>query len=273
MAEPYGSTPMTWRLAAIAAVIAAALIGAAALLRYLVLRDTSSPVSVEEALEQAGRTPREPGRVNGVRVPAPGVYVYDTRGGESFEAFISASHRYPATTAISVRRGGCGVLMRWTVLEERETEWDLCPRRDGWRLRDYYEAHEFFGQRDERRYECPGGVAFLLRGSWDYLCRFEETRDEFHGEVVGRETLRVGGSPVATIHVRDRDLLSGHEQGSGSSESWYRIEDGMLIRRIVETSDRSPVPGGGSGTYSESYELRLRSVRPVTPPGGQPGGR
>lgn len=256
-------SPITRRLLLAAGVIALGLL-AAALIRHQLLRDTSTPVSVEEAVEQSGEEAGGGGRVNGVPVPALGVYAYDTRGMERFDAFISAEHPYPPITSISVREGGCGVRMRWVVLEERETEWDLCPRPEGWGLGSFLDIHEFFGRRDERRYVCRDGVAFLRRGRWGYRCEFEDTRDEFRGEFVRRETLRVGGRPVATIHVRDRDLLSGHEQGTGSSETWYRARDGLIVRRIAENSDRAPVPGG-SGTYSERYELMLRSLRPAAP--------
>lgn len=243
--------------------IAAGLI-AVALIRHLLLHDTSNPVSVREAIERAGEERGGNGRVNGQPVPAPGVYAYDTRGVERFEAFISAEHRYPRTTSVTVREGGCGVLMRWVPLEERQTEWEMCPRPEGWGLASFLDVHEFFGRRDERRYVCRDGVAFRLRARWSYGCEFEDTRDEFRGEFVGMETLRVRGRPVTTIHVRDRDLLSGDEQGTGSSETWYRAGDGLIVRRIAETRDRAPVPGG-SGTYTERYELMLRSLRPAGP--------
>lgn len=257
------SSRTTRRLFAAAGLIAAGLL-AAWLIRHLLLRDTSTPVSVQEAIQRAGEKAERHRRVNGVRVPAPGVYAYDTRGTERFDAFISAEHRYPPTTSISVREGGCGVLMRWVALEERETEWEMCPRPAGWGLGSFLDIHEFFGRRDERRYVCRDGVAFLLRPRWSYRCEFEDTRDEFRGEFVGREPLRVGGRAVATIHVRDRDLLSGNEQGTGSSETWYRVKDGLIVRRVAETKDRAPVPGG-SGTYTERYELMLRALRPAAP--------
>ncbi|HET8593449.1 MAG TPA: hypothetical protein VFL56_07250 [Solirubrobacterales bacterium] len=254
---------MTRRLLVGAGVLALGLL-VAALIRDQLLRDTSSPVSVEEAVERAGDGAATEGRVNGVSVPASGVYAYDTRGAERFDTFVSAEHTYPPVTSISVREGGCGILMRWLVLEERETEWDLCPRPGGWGIAGFLEVHEFFGRRDDRRYVCDQGVAFQPRGRWGFRCEFEDTRDEFDAEFVGTETLRVGGRPVETIHVRDRDRLSGHEQGTGRSETWYRARDGLIVRRIAESRDRTPVPGG-SGTYSERYELRLRSLRPADP--------
>lgn len=254
---------MTRRLLLAAASIALLAI-AFVVIRYVVLRDTSTPVSVEQAIERAGQAPGGPRVVNGAEVPASGVYVYDTRGAERLEALLSTEHRYPPTTTITVRRGGCGVLMRWAPFEERQTEWDLCPRRGGWGLAGIFETHEFFGRRDQRRYACDHGIAFELQGAWRYGCQFEDTHDEFSGRFVGREILRVAGRPVETIHVRDRDLLSGHEEGAGTSQTWYRASDGLIVRRIVESRDRSPAPGG-TATYIERYELMLRSPGPLEP--------
>jgi hypothetical protein len=227
----------------------------------LALRDTSHPLSVEEALKRLDRQSGAPARVNGVLVPATGVYRYATRGEERFEAFVSATHPYPATTTITVSRGGCGLLMRWSPLEERATEYDLCPGRGEFGLASFLDIHQFFGQGDRRRYGCREGVAFRLRGRWAYSCRFEDRLDRFSGRVIGLETLRVSGRPVRTVHVQERDRLTGEEEGAGTSETWYRLRDGLIVRRISRSRDRAPVPGG-SGIYSERYELMLLSLRP-----------
>lgn len=245
-------------VAALAAVVLAVGFVAA---RRLLFRDTAEPVSVQEAVGRLEAGEPAP-KVRGARVPAAGVYEYETSGEERFEAFISATHPYPERTTITVTRGGCGVLMAWIPLEGRETEWDMCPGARGWGLAGIREAHEFFGQGDERRYSCADGVAFRPAGRWRFTCRFEDRADVYEGRAVGVETLRVGGSPVETIHVRQTDALSGEEEGSGSEESWYRRSDGLIVRRVAETSDRSPVPGGGTGTYTERYELRLLSLAP-----------
>jgi hypothetical protein len=250
------------RLLASAAALAVAA-ACAAIVVALGFRDTSNPVSVQEALERLDGRTGAPARVNGALVPETGVYPYATRGEERFEAFVSAAHVYPPTTTITVSRGGCGLLMRWSPLEERETEYDLCPSPGGFGLASFLDVHEFFGQGDRRRYLCRDGVAFKRRGDWAYTCRFEDRRDRFSGRVLGVEILRVDGRPVPTVHVRETDRLSGTEHGFGVSETWYRRGDGLIVRRIARSRDQSPVPGGGSGTYTERYELRLLSLRPA----------
>lgn len=247
------------------AVLAAMGLAAVALVAYgvrsILFDDESEPVSAGEAaggLELAGGEAR---RVNGAPVPPSGAYEYATEGEERLEAFVSATHAYPELTTITVSRGGCGVLMRWIPLEQRQSEWDLCPGRERWGLASLFEIHEFFGQRDERTYECVDGVAFQPAGRWSYRCGFESRTDVFEGRVLGTETVMVGGRRVRTLHVLETDSLSGEEEGSGSVETWYR-RDGLLVRRVATTRDRTPVPGG-TGTYSERYELRLVSLRPL----------
>lgn len=255
---------MRWFAAGAAAAVV--VLGLLALARGLWLRDTATPVSLSEQVRRLGRgaVGGPTAAAGGPRIPPSGVYVYATRGGERFESLLDASHEYPARTTITVSRGGCGVLMRWVALEERETTLDLCPGRGGWGLRRISEAHEFFGQRDERTYECAGGVAFRLRGRWAYRCvtDSEETVDEFRGRVLGLETLTVAGRRLRTVHVRERDLLAGRTDGAGTSETWYRVSDGLIVKRTVSNRDRTPVPGG-TGTYSERYQLRLSSLEPA----------
>lgn len=227
-------------------------------------RDHVSPVTTQEAVERLRREQPGPAAspfVDGARAPRSGVYEYRTDGGERFQSYLSASHAYPARTTISVSRGGCGVLVRWTPLEQRQTERELCPAAGGWRLRSILDIHEFFGRRDERRYVCERGVVFRLGGDWSYGCRYESSTNAFAGRFVGIETLDVGGHPVVTVHVHERNVVRGPEQGEGESESWYRRFDGLLVSRTAAYRARAPVPGG-SGTYSERYELRLLALRP-----------
>jgi hypothetical protein len=241
-----------------------ALAAAAAGAWLLFLRNPSDPVTVGEAVEELRGEPGDGGaaRVDGVAVPPTGVYRYATSGGDRVDAVIDGSHEYPPVTTITVSRGGCGVLMRWAPLDERQSELDLCPRRGGWGLAGITEVHEFFGRRDERRYDCPGGVAFRDRGSWRYACRFDQTVDRFAGRSLGLETLRVGGRPVVTIHVRERNRVSGPEQGTGVTDTWYRASDGLIVRRTAGNANTSSAPGR-EAAYAEDYSLMLVSPRPL----------
>ena len=60
----------------------------------------------------------------------PGVFVYDTTGFESVDAFGGARHEYPARTTISMRttEDGC-TAFRWRPFRDRFWEWVTCGGR------------------------------------------------------------------------------------------------------------------------------------------------
>ncbi len=47
---------------------------------------------------------------------------------EEVDALVGSRHAYPSESTITVRPGGCGVLMRWDVLEERSLAALACRR-------------------------------------------------------------------------------------------------------------------------------------------------
>ena len=113
--------PVRRVLIVVLAVLAA--VGAAATIWKLLPRDTTTP-----APAAADR---------------PGVFVYDTTGFESVDAFGGARHEYPARTTISQRTtaDGC-TAFRWRPFRDRFWEWVTC----GERLVRFAELHRFFGR-------------------------------------------------------------------------------------------------------------------------------
>jgi hypothetical protein len=178
-----------------------ALVAAGLVARFVLLRDTETTVTTDEALAEfraaspvteapsidaaapstadapAAKPPTTavspPGSPSGVpppttapRVPAtlvePGVYRYRTTGGEQIDAVGGTSHDYPAETTITVTARGCGVWLRWDALRERREEWGLCVTPAGIELRpDGVQFHEFFGQSEEEALVCDRAVVLL----------------------------------------------------------------------------------------------------------------
>ena len=107
-------------------------------------------------------------------LPAPGVYVYTTTGGDSVDALGGVSHDYPASTTITVTLADCGVLQRWDVAAERWEAWQRCLT-DGEvaeTRRTTYD--EFFGIGQTDTYECVGEarpVDASSAMSWSRTCR------------------------------------------------------------------------------------------------------
>ena len=222
------------------------------------------PVSVHAQIGEfrAGRPAPTP-----AGAPPAGVYVYDTEGFEEARLLAAARHRYPGRTTITVTGGGCGVLSRWSVLSDRWTRTEACRLPGGrWRLRAETDVHEFFGHRDERTYRCaPGSLARppgpASGGGYSARCVIRGTRERQRAVVLGAERVAVGGAMVAAVRVRVRTTILGDTTGSGTTDLWLRISDGLVLRRR-ERNQNATRTFAGTVRYTERYELRLRSLRP-----------
>jgi hypothetical protein len=235
---------------------------------FFLLRDSAEPVSVGRAVKQfrdrSGGALA--GTVNGAPVPAAGVYAYRTTGSESFDlGFISARHPYPKRTVLTVRRGGCGVQMRWEPLDVRSTTWETCPARGRWTIASFDESHEFFGQRSDRAYRCSGSpVAWSSdrpKGSLASTCRSPQTTSVARGRSLGVETLSVGDRRVKAVHVRLRVRVRGESDGGGTADTWYALSNGLVVKRVVTNRNKTST-SAGDADYVERYSLELESLEP-----------
>ena len=163
----------------------------------------------------------------------PGLFVYDTSGFESVDAFGGARHTYPAHTTISVRAtaGGCRVY-RWRPFTQRYWEWETC----GDRLVRFGELHRFFGRDDKRDWRCD--ETSTLTGGW--RCTAQGTTET--------------GTLVSPGRVATR--MTGDTTGSGLRELRLR-PDGVPRLMLVENESTTP-SFLGDVHYRERYELRLR---------------
>ena len=166
----------------------------------------------------------------------PDVFVYDTTGFESVDAFGGARHEYPARTTISVRTaaGGCKVY-RWRPFAQRYWEWETC----GEHLARFGELHRFFGRDDRREWRCD--ESSTLTGGWRFTA--QGTTEVGRAESPGRVTTK----------------MQGDTTGSGFRELRLR-PDGVPRRLVVENESTTP-SFLGDVHYRERYELELRPGR------------
>jgi hypothetical protein len=77
---------------------------------------------------------------------------------------------------------------------------------------------------------------------------------------VGPDTITVDGEDLETLHFRGERTLTGAQEGTEHTESWFRA-DGLLVRyeRDIEIRSDSPV---GAITYTESGWLQLARLEP-----------
>ena len=244
-----------WLVAGGIAVVVAAV---ATAVWELALRDTATPVSVDQALARF----RADVRLGHTPIPA-GVYVYATSGSEAISALGGRRHRYPARSTVTVAPGGCGMTLRWDVLTSRSNRYEICGR--GKVLAVWTETHRFVGQGDRTTWVCratswlpaddtPGATS-------RYRCRGGDTVQRGTSTVVGEEPVSVGGAEVAAVHVRLAVVESGGARGPIAEERWLEPGSGLPLRitYAVTTKNASPI---GDVTFSERYNLRLTSLEP-----------
>jgi hypothetical protein len=261
--------------------------GAAVLMWRLGFRDTETPVTPAEIVEDltgipapeptaaspsvTTAAPNVPGFIVGEAPGDPGLYVYATVGYEEIDALGGARHDYPAETFITLQSEGCGVRVRWTALEERWDEQLGCETDGGTSVAEYNAYHEWFSQPDLQLFVCGPADAVAIptgtTGSWTYECTTAERREVFTVEVVGTETIVVNGTDLEAVHVRETSVLTGASTGSSETNSWYLAGTRLVLRRTVERSNVNDSLVG-SVEYEERYEINIVSLRPE---GARPG--
>lgn len=213
--------------------------------------DSTSAVVVDDALARYRQmVDREPVRAQELEgLPAPGLYRYAVRGGESLDALLDSSHDYTGTAIVVVVRDSCGVEERWRVLRERWSASLLCRDGDRTHLVELRDHHEFFGDAKDSVYSCrPVGADGTICEAGDEAVAYE-TRD------LGSERIEVDGRELRAEHLRSDLRLSGATTGAGRVDEWRRVGDGLLLRRRQWTS-----ASFSAGEYTESYEIELQGA-------------
>jgi hypothetical protein len=231
--------------ALVVAVVAAGLVAAVA--GGLLLRDRSQPASVAAAVRLFRQDDPHP-------AGADGVYLYDTTGDESLRALSGPTHRYPATTTITLTRTGCGVRLRWQPLAARSTTWILCRSPHGLVVRANDEVHTFFGVTDRTDYTCGG--------AWpSFACRASDGRERGVARTVGRSDATVGDAQVVATHVRTVAEVSGDNHGTEVVDWWIAPAVPVPVRIVLSSRTSRRVAVVGTVHYREHAVLRLASLK------------
>jgi hypothetical protein len=273
----------------LAAAVVLVVVGTAALVAYLFLRETTTPVDVNEAVSDFRReessiaaatttavdttavgTTQAPTTSSaprpGSELPAAGVYTYETNGGESINALGGRSHRYPEVSTITVLHDGCGWVQRWRPLRERWDATTFCPSRRGMEITVDSNHHEFFGIADNREFVCQAGALYFPSRTnpgrtWTARCTFEEIDVVRNGTIVGTRQVEVGGTPVTVLEFEVHDDITGASDGSTVRTIRVVPETGLLVglELTTDVENDSPI---GDVHYQEHYELELTSLDP-----------
>jgi hypothetical protein len=200
--------------------------------------------------------------------PAPGVYLYDTRGAEVSHVLGTRRHLYPAHTTITVTATPRGCLRsRWDSLATRHDATLACPRTDGsWQLISQSEEHEFAGHVDRRTYVCTPASTYrparLAPGArWSSRCAIGGTTTADASTVLGPRTLTLDGHRTRALLVRTPTHVSGDTAGAGTSFTWVLPDSGLMVRRMIANTNTTGTIVGAV-RYEERATLTLTQPRP-----------
>ena len=231
-------------------------------------------VAVSDRIEQY-REAAGSDRPSGFLRPATGVYTYEASGSEELSVLGTTQQWGPTMPATVTRSEGC-----WSLRIDYSTNhWGenrYCP--DGDRLlgpgTSGYQAFDFgaalIGEETSFTCDPPTEVIRVAaepgdtwRASCDGTSESGTTSVTSAGTntFVGIEELTVDGRSVATLHYRERRTLSGSQDGEGTTDNWYAVTDGMLIRSRRSNQVTSPSPVGDV-VYREEGEFTLTSLEP-----------
>jgi len=242
--------------ALLVAVVAAGLVAAVA--GGLLLRDKSQPASVAAALRLFRRDDPSP-------TGADGVYLYDTTGWESLRVLSGPTHRYPATTTITLTRAGCGIRLRWQPLAARSTTWTLCHGDTGFLVTANDEVHTFYGVTDHTDYTCtgdwPSAAAPGTRSA--FSCRAAGGRERGVATLVGRGPVSVGDAQIQAAHIRTTAAVSGGNHGTETVDWWFAPSTAAPVQIAFSSRTSRKEPIIGAAHYREHAELQLASLEPL----------
>lgn len=198
---------------------------------------------------------------------AEGVYVYDTTGFEEIDAFGGRRHDYPAQTSIVHRREGCGATETWQPFQDRRDVRRLCAEPGRHRLEWFDATRSFFGQTDTRRLECDDEASAFVAGAragdvFEFRCVQDGADAANRLEILGTESIVVGGQAVEAVRSRATSVVTGGASGRSTIDSWVHPETGLTLKRISVLDGSSPGPTG-SVNYHEEYTLVLQSLEPL----------
>jgi hypothetical protein len=202
-------------------------------------------------------------------LPALGVYQYTTSGGEHIDVLGGTGHAYPQLTTITVTADGCGVLLRWDLLEQRREDWRLCLGPDGvtWQPEGGHYYHEFFQHGELQTLVCDRPAVLVPndhrpRDTVAEHCQLNTAEWLPQWTVLGTETRTVGATSVRVTHVRMVVETGGRYYEHTTVDYW--LDDHGLPVHIADTKTSKNYRGIiGDVVYTETITADLVSLSPL----------
>jgi hypothetical protein len=198
--------------------------------------------------------------------PRPGIYTYDTVGGEDLSLF-GTSRTYPSKTYATLRREqGCNWTVEHPLLKEHVDLLGRCTDQNGVGISSDGSDVEFFTQTDGEHYRCDPPVVVAAwtdagRVTAHETCHSSDSDAEFTVTPKGTMPMRVGSKTVRARLARIDVVLHGRVKGTVSVDAAVDETTGLLLRsnRIVDTDAHAVF---GDVHYSERVLITLASLDP-----------
>jgi hypothetical protein len=231
----------------------------------LVFRTVASPVGLREAVRMYRREQTER-MLTSLRnhLPPPGVYTYNTTGGEGL-SLMGVARAFPSSTSMIVTDGRCATVS-WVPITQHTEATSVCSGADGALTVPRLVTTESIASTDTTStVDCPP-TAYLLPPAaqtgahWAAECSLLSPAEKvgFRGEVLGRSTMPVGGTTVAVEHTRFVLTYNGSESGTNPTDVWVVPSTGLIVREKEQVGVNS-----GGVRYTENMEATLAGLAPA----------
>ena len=226
-----------------------------------VFGNSATSISFREAFEEFSAQQDSEANVGDgdERLPQVGVYRYSITGSETIESIVSASHDYPAESAVTVTRSGCGVKIEWAPLRERSEYLEVCRIDGRLVLTNYGGAHEFFGMRNEHSVTCPDQTWLIPAaaevGNNKVTCEGGDLVHDRTTTSVKATDVVIDGKRIDGFVVETEFVAEGTFNGTTIRTMTFD-EDGMLLSwsDVVDGFSKTPI---GDADYTEEFSLTL----------------
>ena len=232
----------------------------------LVFRTVSSPVGLRQALRIYRREQTDK-MLSTLRnhLPAPGVYTYQTSGGESL-SLMGVARSFPSTTSMIVADRGCATIS-WVPITQHTETTTVCPDPNGgYSVPRLVTNESIAGSDTTSTVVCPA-TAYLLPPpgvaagqKWGATCVQQSPAEKvlLSGEVLGQSTMTVGGHAVTVEHSRFTLTFDGSDAGTSPTDFWIVPSSGL----IVQEKENVGVTSGGV-RYTENMASTLTNLKPA----------
>jgi hypothetical protein len=253
-----------------------ALLGAGAVAFVLYRRSGTHPVPTDVARRRFAQSSSTQPANPALLQPPAGVYTYRGSGTEHLSLPPKSQSQGPTMPGTVTHDGSGCWTFRIDYSNHHWQTWHYCARSGGlveqggqsWARWDFVVTT--YDNLADFTCDPPSVVIRADMGpgdEWQQRCEGTSSGTKGRGvsagpyTYVGRQTIEVGGDPVATYHFRQRRTLSGNQSGTQDSDLWFARHNGLPVRNERSFTVHTDTPIGAS-TYTERGTFVLTSLEP-----------